>query len=212
MACVGACGSAAAPAPSTSTQHETVPEPAAAPVLISDRSKSPAACAPKVVAAKIDAMFAVMDTGRVEELTDLLDTEPLFAWYSMTAGVGLKSLWHVVGRTPAAARAIFERRQAVSEHARLVALRMRFDADNGRANLEPVFRYSADDLASGRPRYGAGKAVFTCRTGRLRVWSGAIDARAATLRRTVYCGFTSAQLRRRAEALLGPVVCAERLR
>jgi hypothetical protein len=186
------------------------PDPAAAPVLVYDRWKAPAMCRPKAIAAKVDAMFAVMESGRVEQLTGLLDREPQFAWYSMTAGVRLRLLWHVVGRTPAAVRAVFRRRRAVSEHARLVSLTMRFDRHKRLANLEPVYRYSADDLAGGRPRYGAGKAAFSCRAGRLRVWSGAVDARATSPGRSLYCGYTAAHLRRRAEAHLGPVVCTER--
>lgn len=64
--------------------------------------------------------------------------------------------------------------------------------------------------AGGRPRYGLGKATFTCREGRLRVWSGAVDARATSPRRSRYCGLSATEIRRRVLADQRPVVCATR--
>ena len=180
-------------------------------VVVYDRSRAPAACRPGAVAAKIETLFAVLDHGRTGGPTSLLEREPLFQWYSMTAGKRLEPRWHVVAHTPAEARSLFQRRRQAGERMRLAAASIRFDPRRSLANVEPVYRYRAQDVAGGRPRFGLGKAVFSCRSGQLRVWSGAVDVRAVGPRRSSYCGYTSAQIRRRAETGLGPVICADRL-
>ena len=179
----------------------------AAVLVAYDRSQAPPACRPAAIAGRIAKLFAVLDHGDTARLRELLEPEPRFQWYSIGAAEGINVIWNVDGYTPASVRSLFSKRRAAGERMRLVAASIGFDPRTNTVAISPFYRYRARDVAGGRVRYGYGKAAFACDTGRLRAWSGAVDA-GARPRRLSLCGYTTPQLSSRARAGLRPVVCA----
>jgi hypothetical protein len=207
-----ACGGSAAPGPEAATATATTVAADERPLVEVryDRADAPTPCTAKAIGARIVALLAVAGAGDLAELDDILDPDPQFEWYSLTAGDGLDPLWHVVGRSRPAVRAVFEKRRRAGERMRLAVATLRYDARRDRVDVQPIYEYRARDVAAGRPRYGLGKATFTCREGRLRVWSGAVDAGAVAPRRSRYCGLSAGEVRRRVRAGERPVICATR--
>lgn len=183
------------------------PSPPATVLVAYDRSQAPPACRPEAIAAAISKLFAVLDHGDTARLRALLEPESRFQWYSIGAATGIETLWNHVGYTPATVRSLFRKRRSAGERMRLIAASIGIDPRTNTAAIGPFYRYRARDVARGRARYGYGKALFACDTGRLRAWSGAVDT-SARARRNSFCGYTTTQLSRRAEAGLRPVVCA----
>lgn len=181
-------------------------------VVAFDRSDAPSACKPGAVAGHINALFAVSKSGRVGDLNSILARDEHFAWYSLTAGRGAERVWHEVGRSRKAVRGVFQRRHKAGERSRLIAAEMRYDKRRGRMSVQPLYEYRASDVADGSLRYGMGKASFSCRNGRLIVWSGAVDVGRSTPLRTSFCEKTAAHLVQRWEKNPVAVVCAEAVR
>jgi hypothetical protein len=209
---LAAACSSAAPGPEGPATGATVAvgDDVPAPVVVYDRARAPAPCTARAIGERIVALLATAGAGDLAALDEILEPDPRFEWYSLTAGDRLDRLWHVVGRSRPAVRALFEERRRAGEHMRLAAATLRYDARRDHVDVQPIYEYRARDLAGGRPRYGLGKATFTCREGRLRVWSGAVDVRATSPRRSRYCGLSATAIRRRVLADQGPVVCATR--